>query len=411
MIKLIDEASRVPIKIWTDEIEQSALQQLRNTGMMPFVFKHVAAMPDVHTGLGSTVGSVVATKGAIIPACVGVDIGCGMSALHLPGVTPEDLQGRLVKLRRAIENSIPVGFDVHKAENGARALSPALMKPLRADYETIRNKARDRGHVLLERAVEKFGSQIGTLGGGNHFIELCLAKKNDDSPEDEVWLMLHSGSRGVGNQIGQHFINTAKGLMKKAQEGLPDINLAYLRAGSDEFDDYLFHMHWAQRFAYANRRAMQELVLRAIYGTLEIKRPHMDLPFIDCHHNYVAEEEHFGQKVLVTRKGAVRAGINDMGIIPGSMGARSFIVRGKGNPESFCSCSHGAGRRMSRTEAKRIFSTDDLKAQTKGIECRKDSGVVDEIPGAYKDIDVVMKNQEDLVSVERILRQVICVKG
>lgn len=411
MIKRIDHFSRVPIKIWTDDIEPSALQQLRNTGMMPFVFKHVAAMPDVHAGMGSTVGSVVATKGAIIPACVGVDIGCGMSAMQLPGISPEALQGRLWALRRAIEKAIPVGFDVHKREEGARVVPPALMKPLRADYETIRTKARDEGHVLLERGLEKFGSQIGTLGGGNHFIELCLARKSDDSPEDEVWLMLHSGSRGVGNLIGQHAINTAKGLMKKVQESLPDINLAYLREGSEEFEDYLFTMRWAQRFAYANRRAMQELVLRAIYGTLDIQRPHLDLPFIDCHHNYVAEEEHFGHKVLVTRKGAVRAGLNDMGIIPGSMGARSFIVRGKGNADSFCSCSHGAGRRMSRTEAKRVFSTEDLKAQTKGIECRKDKDVVDEIPGAYKDIDEVMRNQDDLVSVERILRQLLCVKG
>ena len=398
-----EQGLSVPIKIWTNEVEESALRQLRNTASLPFIYKHVAAMPDVHCGIGATVGSVVPTKGAIVPACVGVDIGCGMSAIRLEGVHPSDLGGKLPKLRRAIENAVPLGAKAHKREEGVKALSQVQVNALLTDFTRVRVGLGQQS----AKSLTKVSSQIGSLGGGNHFIELCLAPGFDD----EVWLMLHSGSRGIGNIIGQHYIHVAKNEMKKAFVHLLDPDLAYLLEGTQSFQDYLFAMRWAQEFAYLNRRSMQEITVKAIYSVLGKTRPQRFKDVIDCHHNYVAEEVHFGEKVLVTRKGAVRAGLDDRGIIPGSMGARSFLVRGLGNADSFSSCSHGAGRLMSRGEAKRTFTSADLALQTRGVECRKDDGVLDEIPGAYKNIDEVMKNQQDLVRVERELRQVICVKG
>jgi tRNA-splicing ligase RtcB len=407
-IKRNEESRNVPIKIWTEEVEESALKQLKNTASLPFVFKHVAAMPDVHLGYGATVGSVVATKGAIVPACVGVDIGCGMSAVHLEGIRVSDLTGKLPRLRQAIEKAIPVGMGMHKDREGERVSKPKIWDPVLADMKTV--ESRSKGP--LRNGFKKVVSQLGTLGGGNHFIEVCVGRRPEAlaQEEPEVWLMLHSGSRGIGNLIGQHYIQTAKNEMVDAFVKLDDPDLAYFLEGTKSFQDYLFDMRWAQSFAYANRRAMEELALRAIYSTLALSRPKV-LHTIDCHHNYVADEVHFGEQVLVTRKGAVRAGRGELGIIPGSMGARSFIVEGLGNKDSFSSCSHGAGRKMSRGEAKRIFDKADLLEQTQGVECRKDLGVLDEIPGAYKDIDVVMANQRDLVQVQRELKQLICVKG
>ncbi|RYZ52218.1 MAG: RtcB family protein, partial [Proteobacteria bacterium] len=344
-IKRSEESRNVPIKIWTDEVEESALKQLKNTASLPFVFKHVAAMPDVHLGYGATVGSVVATKGAIVPACVGVDIGCGMSAIHLEGIRASDLTGKLPRLRQAIEKAVPVGMSVHKDQDGVRASKSKIWDPVLEEMKRV--EARSKGP--LRNGFKKVLSQLGTLGGGNHFIEVCVGRKPESplSDDPEVWLMLHSGSRGIGNLIGQHYIQTAKNEMIDVLIKLDDPDLAYFLEGTQSFQDYLFDMRWAQSFAYANRRAMEELALRAIYSTLAIARP-KTLHTIDCHHNYVADEVHFGEQVLVTRKGAVRAGLGELGIIPGSMGARSFIVEGLGNADSFSSCSHGAGRKMSR---------------------------------------------------------------
>ncbi|RYZ91337.1 MAG: RtcB family protein [Proteobacteria bacterium] len=402
VIARIENTGRVPVKIWTNEVEESALKQLRNTATLPFVYKHVAVMPDVHCGIGATVGSVVPTKGAIVPACVGVDIGCGMSAIRLDGIHPHDLEGTLPKLRRAIENTVPVGMKEHKREEGVKSLAAHHIDPLVSDFRFVRERLGGRA----DKGLLKVMAQLGSLGGGNHFIEICLSNH-----PDEVWLMLHSGSRGMGNIIGQHYIAVAKAEMERASANLADPDLAYLLEGSTSFQNYVSSMRWAQEYAFLNRKAIGELTLRAIYTTLNKKKPQMFDEVIDCHHNYVAEEVHFGEKVLVTRKGAVKAGPGDKGIIPGSMGARSFLVKGLGNPESFHSCSHGAGRRMSRGEAKKRFNRDDLMQQTAGIECRKDEGVIDEIPGAYKDIDKVMSDQRDLVVIERELRQVVCVKG
>ena len=386
-----------PVKIYTDDIEPEAYRQLLNLSELPFVHSHIAAMPDVHFGKGATVGSVIPCKGAIIPAAVGVDIGCGMNALRL-SINASDLPDNLKPVRNAIEAAIPVGFAQHKKDMAkastlhgiARGLDPILGK-----------------HPKLLKAqkkpYQKWVRQLGTLGGGNHFIELCL-DENDD-----VWIMLHSGSRGIGNIIGQYFIRLAQKDMERHIHHLPDKDLAYFTEGADHFDDYVEAVHWAQDYAMENRREMMRLVMEALKKVLP--KFGISKEAINCHHNYVARETHFGENVYLTRKGAIRAGEDELGIIPGSMGAKSYIVRGKGNPESFCSCSHGAGRRMSRGKARRTFNRDDLEAQTRGVECRKDKGVIDEIPGAYKDIDVVMANQSDLVSVEHTLRQVVCVKG
>jgi tRNA-splicing ligase RtcB len=394
--KTIDDGG-VPVRVWTEDVEAGALQQLVNVSRLPFVFRHVAAMPDVHAGIGATVGSVIPTKGAIIPAAVGVDIGCGMGAVRL-SLTAADLPDKLGRVRGAIEGAVPVGFDQHDARD---ALGHAA-KPFARALDRIADR-----HPALAKMQKRFDEtwvrQLGTLGGGNHFIEVCL----DEA--DWVWVMLHSGSRGIGNVIGRYFIERAREHCLKRDVRLPDRDLAWFDEGTPLFDDYVEAVGWAQDYAAANRREMMALVLEALERVLR--------PFaateeaINCHHNYVERERHFGESVLVTRKGAIRAGRGELGIIPGSMGAKSYIVRGKGDAASFSSCSHGAGRRMSRTEAKRRFSRADLERQTAGVECRKDSGVIDEIPGAYKPIDEVMANQTDLVEVVHTLKQVVCVKG
>ncbi|XID75404.1 RtcB family protein [Alkanindiges sp. WGS2144] len=387
----------VPIKIFTRDIESDAIAQLQKIAELQFIHSHVAVMPDVHLGIGATVGSVIPTKGAIIPAAVGVDIGCGMNAVRL-SLNASQLPDNLQKIRGDIERKVPVGFALHQQVK-AKA---STLSPLEKRLKVITDK-----HPGLKRMLRNFDQtwqkQLGTLGGGNHFIELCVDEQN------QVWVMLHSGSRGLGNCIGTYFINLAK---KEAQHRfghVPDKDLSYFADGSASFDDYVEAVHWAQDYAFENRREMMRLILEAI-------RPHLP-PFqlakeaVNCHHNYVQQEQHFGENVFVTRKGAIRAGQDELGIIPGSMGTKSYIVKGKGNPESFCSCSHGAGRRMSRSKAKRLFNSEDLTAQTQGIECRKDAGVVDEIPAAYKDIDQVMANQTDLIEVVHTLKQVLCVKG
>lgn len=396
-IKKIITKGKVPVKIYTDDVEPDALQQLHNIAQLPFIHSHVAAMPDVHLGKGATVGSVIPTKGAIIPAAVGVDIGCGMNALRL-SLKAKDLPDNLGKIRSAIEAAVPVGFDQHRTDRARASTITALSGGL----DRILGK-----HPVLAKMQKKpyqtWIRQLGTLGGGNHFIEICLDENQD------VWIMLHSGSRGIGNIIGQYFIELAKRDMTRHLHNLPDKDLAYFTEGAEHFDDYVAAVHWAQDYAMANRREMMQLItdaLRKLVPNFGVTKE-----AINCHHNYVAVEHHFEERVFVTRKGAIRAGEGELGIIPGSMGAKSYIVRGKGNPQSFLSCSHGAGRRMSRNQAKRTFSMADVLAQTEGVECRKDKGIIDEIPAAYKDIDVVMANQEDLVEVVHTLKQIVCVKG
>lgn len=396
-IQKIMTKGRVPVKIYTQDVDHGAMQQLSNIARLPFIHDHVAAMPDVHAGIGATIGSVIPTRGAIIPAAVGVDIGCGMNAVRL-SLNAAHLPDNLHPIRSAIEAAVPVGFNMHQ-----RACAEAsLLRELSAGLEPVVKK-----HPQLLKMQKRFPQtwfrQLGTLGGGNHFIELCL----DET--DGVWIMLHSGSRGIGNAIGRYFIGLAKKDMQRHIRNLPDKNLAYFEEGADHFGDYVAAVHWAQHYAMTNRREMMGLIINALKRLLP--------PFnttdeaINCHHNYVQREHHFGADVFVTRKGAIRAGEGELGIIPGSMGAKSYIVRGKGDAQSFCSCSHGAGRTMSRTEAKRHFRAKDLESQTQGVECRKDSGVIDEIPAAYKDIDEVMENQSDLVEVVHTLKQVVCVKG
>lgn len=388
---------RVPVKIYTNEIEPQALEQLINISRLPIIHSHVAAMPDVHLGIGATVGSVIPTRQAIIPAAVGVDIGCGMNAIRL-SLKASQLPHNLNRIRSAIEAAVPVGFEQHKSAEHAKD----LLKPLQPRLQKIIQK-HPAIAGMMRKWQDTWTAQMGSLGGGNHFIELCIDESQD------VWVMLHSGSRGIGNNIGKYFIQLARKDMERHQMHLPDRDLAYFQEGSQYFEDYVEAVAWAQDYARANREHMMQLVLQALQKSLP--------PFtitreaINCHHNYVAREKHFGETVYVTRKGAIRAGEGDLGIIPGSMGARSYIVRGKGNPESFCSCAHGAGRRMSREQAKKRFSRKDLEEQTKGVECRKDKGVIDEIPAAYKDIDQVMENQSDLVEVVHTLKQVICIKG
>lgn len=397
------ETSGVPIKAWTRGVgvEDAARRQLENVARLPIVFHHVAVMPDVHYGIGATVGSVVPTEKAIIPAAVGVDIGCGMVAMQtdLPAARLPD---SLKSLRSAIERAVPHG----RTANGGRGDRGAWSKlPTQA---TQAWKDLDRTYSEIVAKHPRIGqgndvNHLGTLGGGNHFIEVCL----DET--DHVWFMLHSGSRGVGNRIGSYFIELAKQDMRRHVKNLPDHDLAYLREGTTHFDDYVQAVEWGQKFAMTNRRLMMEAVIGA--ARKELPPFQLGEHAVNCHHNYVAREHHFGRDVFVTRKGAVRAGLGELGIIPGSMGAKSFIVRGKGNADSFTSCSHGAGRTMSRGEAKRRFSVDDHVKATEGIECKKDASVIDETPMAYKDIDKVMEAQSDLVDVVHTLRQVVCVKG
>ncbi len=382
------QGRKVDILAWTDPggIEGVALDQLKNISSLPWVFHHVAAMPDVHYGKGATVGSVIAMKGAVSPAAVGVDVGCGMAAVRT-SLKAADLPDNLHGLRSELERAIPVGFHQHRDP-----IDRPDDKRFWEEFHQLTPAVKD----LFDKARK----QLGTLGGGNHFIELCL------DTDERVWMMLHSGSRNIGKSLAEIHIGRAKKLAHN--QDLPDRDLAVFLAGTREMEEYRRDLFWAQRYAMKNREAMLDL-----YGAV-LRRFRPEVQFgetVLCHHNYVAEETHFGQEVLVTRKGAIRAGKGDLGIIPGSMGTRSYIVRGLGNPASFESASHGAGRRMSRGEAKRRFTVRDLQEQTKGVECRKDGGVLDEIPSAYKPIEQVMENQKDLVEIVAELRQVLCVKG
>lgn len=399
--EVIETANGGTIKAWVKgvPVESQARTQLENVAGLPFVHSHLAVMPDVHFGRGATVGSVIPTMGAIIPAAVGVDIGCGMMAIRTSlkaNVLPDNLKS----LRSEIERKVPVG----NGHGGNHKMAPAS------------TTSRLKGSGLVEKldaivdkhpkiTADRFSTQLGTLGGGNHFIEICLDE------EDRVWIMLHSGSRATGNRIGTYFIQEARAALEKRVLGyhLPDRDLAFFMEGESLFDDYTQAVLWAQDYARLNREAMMDRILQACRS--ELPTFTLEKSAVNCHHNYVEQEIHFGASVWVTRKGAVRAGNGELGIIPGSMGAKSYIVRGKGNAESFCSCSHGAGRKMSRTEAKRRFTVKEHREATAHVECRKDRGVVDETPMAYKDIDKVMDAQSDLVEIVHTLHQVVCVKG
>ncbi|MEO8698416.1 MAG: RtcB family protein [Kofleriaceae bacterium] len=399
------ETPNVPIKAWTHGVpfEAEAEAQLRRLATLPFVHKWIAVMPDVHHGMGATVGSVIACNRAVIPAAVGVDIGCGMMAVKT-SLRADQLPDDLRALRLAIEAAVPHGRTDNGGKNdrGAYGDPPArtlaAWAELQADYEVILAKHASAGNQMRVQ-------QLGTLGTGNHFIELCLDEAG------AVWVMLHSGSRGIGNRIGSYFIERAKAEMRRWFINLPDQDLAYLPQGSELFDDYLQAVEWAQRYARTNRDLMMHATVDALRATKLLPEFTAHLEAVNCHHNYVSFERHYGANVIVTRKGAVRAREGELGIIPGSMGAKSFIVRGKGNAESFTSCSHGAGRAMSRTKAKKVFTLADHEAATAGVECRKDADVIDETPGAYKAIDDVMAAQADLVDIVYTLKQIVCVKG
>ena len=381
-----------PVLSWANhELASAEVQMAKNVASLPFVFKHVALMPDVHLGKGALVGSVVATKDALVPAAVGVDIGCGMCAIQTPFVANQ-LEGKLKTIRKEIEAAIPVGFNANKTVE-------------KSVYNWQGWNQFKHLHNGVQHLENKALKQMGSLGGGNHFIEVCL----DEA--DQVWLMLHSGSRNIGNMLAKNHIKTAKDLAKLAQEKLPDPDLSYFVAGTKEFDAYWRDLQWAQDYARFNRDVMMARFKRIVEKHVAGGKPTKPLLSVNCHHNYAEQEVHFDESVYVTRKGAVRARQDDYGIIPGSMGARSYIVKGKGNHDSYCSCAHGAGRQMSRSKAKRKFTVDDLVKQTEGIECRKDHGVLDEIPAAYKPIEQVMANQSDLVEVVATLKQVVCVKG
>jgi len=388
------EKQKVPVKLWTPihKVESQALDQLKTTASLPFVFKHIAAMPDVHLGKGATVGSVIATRNAVMPAAVGVDIGCGMMAVKT-NLEVGPVRDAIADIRKKIEERIPV------SHHGNKTLSP-IVKHWGGwtDWETT---VFGEDNNLLNKAI----SQLGSLGGGNHFIEICIDEK------ENVWVMLHSGSRNVGKTLADRHINSAKGIMKKYMISLPDPDLAYFVEGTPEFVQYWSDLQWAQKYAWKNREVMMDRVLKILEPFPNKNKSGSVYSTIHCHHNYAEKEHHFGKNVIITRKGAVRARIGDLGIIPGSMGTKSYIVTGLGSDESFHSCSHGAGRRMSRSQAKKTFTLDDLKKQTSGVECRKDTAVIDEIPSSYKDIDEVMANQTDLVQVVATLKQIMCVKG
>jgi len=400
------ETGNAPIKAWINgvQVEEKALQQLSNLAQLPFVYKHIAAMPDVHWGIGATIGSVIATKNAVIPAAVGVDIGCGMIAQRTT-LTASDLPDSLLPLRLALEAAIPHGRTDSGGINDQGAWKePSItteraFAPLHFGLQKIVGKYDE-----VSRAASRACLHLGTLGSGNHFVEICL----DES--QHVWVMLHSGSRGIGNRIGTFFIEKAKKEMERYFINLPDKNLAYLVEESDLFNDYVEAVSWAQSYALINRLLMVNTALKVLEKIIP-KPFKCNCSAVNCHHNYVSREFHFGSQVLLTRKGAVSAQKGELGIIPGSMGAKSFIVEGKGNADSFCSCSHGAGRVMGRKEAKQKFTIEDHLIATKNVECRKDAEVIDETPGAYKDIDTVMAAQSDLVSIRHTLRQVVCVKG
>jgi tRNA-splicing ligase RtcB len=402
----LEPQTGVPIRAWVRgvQFEPEAEKQLRNAAQLPFVFRWIAAMPDVHMGIGATVGSVIPTKGAIIPAAVGVDIGCGMAAVRT-SLIASDLPEDLKALRTAIEAAVPHGSTDHGGRNdkGAWHQPPAhtseIWSALEPGYSRVAGK-----YPKISRNNHP-AAHLGTLGTGNHFIEVCLDE------DDRVWLMLHSGSRGIGNRIGSYFIELARKDLRHIISDLPDRDLAYLEEGSAHFNDYVEAVDWAQTYARLNRELMMRAVIEAVGSSEGIPPFTISGEVVNCHHNYVEREMHFGEEVFVTRKGVVRAGAGDLGIIPGSMGARSYIVRGLGNPDSFMSCSHGAGRSMSRNEARRRFTVADHEAATAGIECRKDVDVIDETPAAYKPIEAVMAAQEDLVEIVHTLHQVVCVKG
>lgn len=388
----LEVKTQAPVLSWANHaLGADETKMAKNVASLPFVFKHVALMPDVHLGKGALVGSVLATKDAIVPAAIGVDIGCGMCAIKTP-FTADQLEGKLKQIRLDIEAAIPVGFNENKDVEKA-----VLNWQGWRDFKEL--------HPGVQRLEGKAMKQMGSLGGGNHFLEVCLDAENN------VWLMLHSGSRNIGNMLAQNHIGTAKELAKLTETRIPDPDLAYFVAGTPEFAAYWRDLQWAQSYAQVNREVMMARFKRVVEKHVAGGKPTKPLLSVNCHHNYAEKEVHFGEEVYVTRKGAVRARTEDYGIIPGSMGAKSFIVKGKGNAESYCSCSHGAGRAMSRNKAKLNFSLDDLIQQTEGVECRKDEGVLDEIPAAYKPIDQVMANQADLVEVVATLKQVVCVKG
>ncbi|HET6334039.1 MAG TPA: RtcB family protein [Polyangiales bacterium] len=403
--ELHDSAGGVPIKTWTRgvPVENEALQQLSNIARLPIVYPWVAAMPDVHLGIGATVGSVIPTLGAVIPAAVGVDIGCGMMAVQTT-LTANDLPDNLGPMRNTIERAVPHGRGKHggRGDKGSWREIPNRVAQTWSQLEVGYRRICDK-HPTMKNCNHVV--HLGTLGTGNHFIEVCL----DET--EHVWFMLHSGSRGVGNRIGSYFIELAKKDMQRHIGNLPDADLAYFEEGSEHFDDYVAAVSWAQSFARHNRELMMDAVLDSVRRLKGIPPFQIAKEAVNCHHNYVSRERHYGKDVIVTRKGAVRAGVGELGIIPGSMGARSYIVRGKGNPEAFESCSHGAGRAMSRTAAKKRFTLEDHCKATEGVECRKDKDVIDETPAAYKDIDAVMEAQRELVDVEHTLKQVVCVKG
>lgn len=399
----------VPIKAWAHgvHLDDNAVEQLRNTAMSPVIHGHLAVMPDCHWGMGATIGSVIPTRQAVIPAAVGVDIGCGMAAVKTT-LTANDLPESLRGMRMMIEHAVPHGRSGHGGRRRRRDVGSWADVPVR-----VGNMWQEHLQTRFESLCVRHGAlrntnnigHLGTLGTGNHFIEVCL----DES--GSVWFMLHSGSRGVGNRIATVFIEKAKQDMEAHQVQLPDQDLAYLAEGSTNYDDYIEAVEWAQDFASLNRRLMMEAVISAVQKVRGLPEFQADLMAVNCHHNYVSQEQHFGEELLITRKGAVSAQRGQMGIIPGSMGAKSFIVRGLGNQESYCSCSHGAGRVMSRTRAKKDFTVEDQIRATEGVECRKDAHVIDEIPMAYKDIEAVMEAQSDLVEIVHTLKQVVCVKG
>ena len=412
-MKVFQGANGGLIKAWVDgvPVEDEARKQLDNIASMPFIHKHVAIMPDVHWGKGATVGSVIPTLRAIIPAAVGVDIGCGMMAART-SLNAKDLPDNLSQLRTAIERRIPHGRTDNGGVNDRGAWGEIPDNVFAPFSSLILTAAGGLGEIVkkhpkLAQAALRSPHHIGTLGGGNHFVEICL------DTEDQVWIMLHSGSRGIGNRIGSYFIELAKEDMRKWFINLPDEDLAYLPQGTEHYGDYLGAVNWAQNFARLNREVMMSQAIEALREIIPIEFD-ANVEAVNCHHNYVSHERHFGKDVHLTRKGAVSAKEGELGIIPGSMGAKSFIVRGKGGEagrEAFFSCSHGAGRAMSRNKARQQFTVDDHIKATAGVECRKDAEVIDETPMAYKDIDAVMAAQSDLVDIVHTLKQVLCVKG
>ena len=391
--------AKVPIKIWSplESIESGALDQLTNTANLPGIFRHLSAMPDLHLGSGCCIGSVLATDGIVIPAGVGVDIGCGVAAVKTP-LDADEVRAKLPLIYENIQRVIPVGFNQHKVMTA----TAENWKGWRNWKElTCFDSKNERDWDLLGKARR----QLGTLGGGNHFIEICLDTDN------AVWIMLHSGSRHIGLQIAKRHINRAKEVCAEKHIPLVDKNLAFFEASDPEFNHYLNDVRWAQKYAMMNRQEMLSSIMEVLSRNLNRKKEVERLMEVNCHHNFVDWEEHFGKTILITRKGAVSAQEGQMGIIPGSMGTKSYITKGKGNEESFCSSSHGAGRVMSRSKAKKTFNIEDVKKQTEGVLCKKDSTIIDELPGSYKDIDQVMENQKDLVEIVATLKQILCVKG